>query len=113
MTQSKWFLDLDAYGRDLERLAALEGFGGHYMQLARGALWPCQVAAHHDAFAKRFGFNMYASSDDALLLDSIGSVSQIEAFRRRPHPMCRHCDNGALTIAPWKQSGYEAGEWLA
>jgi len=88
-------------------------FGGHYMQLARGALWPCQVAAHHDAFAKRFGFNMHASSDDALLLDSIGSVSQIETFRRRPHPMCRHCDNDALTVMPWGRSKLSADEWLA
>lgn len=88
-------------------------FGGHFLQLADGAIWPCQVTAHHGPLAERFALDLHASADDALPLDSIGSVDQIEAFRRRPHPMCRYCNNGALTVAPWERSKLEAGEWLA
>ena len=88
-------------------------FGGHHMQLARGALWPCQVAAHHGDFAQRFGFNMHDAPDDSLPLAAIESADDIETFRRRAHPMCRFCDNGALTVAQWKPSKLEAGEWLA
>lgn len=78
-----------------------------------GALWPCQVAAHHGDFAQRFGFDMHDAPDDSLPLAAIGSADDIETFRRRAHPMCRFCDNGALTVAQWKSSKLEAGEWLA
>ena len=88
-------------------------FGGHHMQLARGALWPCQVAAHHGDFAQRFGFDMHDAPDDSLPLAAIESADDVETFRRRAHPMCRFCDNGALTVAQWKPSKLEAGEWLA
>lgn len=87
-------------------------FGGHFLQLARGALFSCQVAAHHGPLAWRFGLDLHASPDDALPLESIDAVSQIEAFRRRSHSMCRYCNNGALTVAPWERSKLEAGEWL-
>lgn len=88
-------------------------FGGCYLQLSRGAIWPCQVAALHGAFARRFGYEMHDSPDDSLALDTIGSVDDIEEFRRRPHPMCRYCNSGALTVAPWEQSKLSAEEWLA
>ena len=88
-------------------------FGGCYLQLARGALWPCQVAAHHSSFAQRFGYDLHDKPDDALPLSSIASTDDIETFRRRPHPMCRHCDNDALTVVPWDRSKLAADEWLA
>ena len=46
-------------------------------------------------------------------LDAIGSTGDIERFRRRSHPMCRHCDNSALTVEPWGRSKLVAEEWLA
>ena len=88
-------------------------FGGRFLQLMRGAIWPCQVSAHHGAFSQRFGFDMHDTPDDALALGSIVSTDQIEDFRRRSHHMCRYCDNDALTVAPWEQSKLEAEEWLA
>ena len=88
-------------------------FGGHFLQLARGAIWPCQVAALHGAFARRFGYAMHDGPDDSLPLEAIGSADDIEKFRRRPHPMCRYCDNDALTVAPWGRSELVAEEWLA
>lgn len=88
-------------------------FGGCYLQLARGAIWPCQVAAHHGSFARHFGYDMHDGPDDSLPLASIASADDIETFRRRSHPMCRHCDNDALTVVPWKQSNLDAAEWLA
>lgn len=88
-------------------------FGGHFMQLARGAIWPCQVTAHHGPLSRRFGLALRCEADDSLPLTSIISVDDMECFRRRPHPMCRHCDNGALMVAPWERSKLEAGEWLA
>ena len=88
-------------------------FGGCYLQLSQGAIWPCQVAAHHGAFAQRFGYGMHAEPDDALPLAPLRSAGQIEDFRRRSHPMCRYCRNDALTVSPWGQSKLEAGEWLA
>lgn len=88
-------------------------FGGRYLQLARGAIWPCQVAAHHGSFARRFGYDMHDSPTDSLPLSSVGSTDDIETFRRMPHPMCRHCDNDALTVAPWERSKLAADEWLA
>ena len=88
-------------------------FGGRFMQLSRGAIWPCQVTALHGAFARQFGYGMHDEPEDSLALDAIGSADDIENFRRRSHPMCRYCDNGALTVAPWEQSKFEAEEWLA
>ena len=88
-------------------------FGGCYLQLSRGAIWPCQVSALHGAFSRRFGYDMHSEADDSLSLDAIASVSDIEEFRRRSHPMCRHCNNDGLTIAPWERSRLAAEEWLA
>ena len=87
--------------------------GGHCLQLARGAIWPCQLAAYHGAFSHRFGYDMHDGPDDFLALGTIDSTDDIETFRRRPHPMCRHCDNASLAVVPWRQSGFEAEEWLA
>lgn len=88
-------------------------FGGSYLQLARGAIWPCQVAAHHGSFARRFGYGMHDTPDDSLPLASIGSTDDIETFRRMAHPMCRYCNNDALAVAPWERSSLDAAEWLA
>jgi len=88
-------------------------FGGHNLQLARGAIWPCQIAAHHGSFARRFGYDMHDEPDDSLPLASIRSTDDIETFRRRSHPMCRHCENAALCVVPWKRSQLDAAEWLA
>lgn len=88
-------------------------FGGRYLQLARGAIWPCQVAAHHGSFAKRFGYSMHDTPEDSLPLAAIGSTDDIETFRRTPHPMCRYCRNDALTVMPWEHSQLDATEWLA
>lgn len=87
--------------------------GGRTLQLAHGAIWPCQVTAHHSDFARRFGFDMHDGPDDSLPLESISSTNDIEAFRRRSHPMCRYCDNDALTVAPWGRSKLAAEEWLS
>ena len=87
-------------------------FGGNYLQLARGAIWPCQVAAHHGAFARRFGYDMRDAPDDSLPLAFVGSTDDIETFRRMPHSMCRHCDIDALSVVPWERSKLTADEWL-
>ena len=83
------------------------------MQMARGSLWPCQVAAHHGPLAARFGYDMRDGEGDSLPLAGIRSAGDIESFRRRPHPMCRFCDNGKLSIVPWRRSELVAEEWLA
>ncbi|MBQ9003765.1 MAG: hypothetical protein IJ087_18120, partial [Eggerthellaceae bacterium] len=88
-------------------------FGGNYLQLARGAIWPCQVAAHHGAFARRFGYDMHDAPVDSLPLASIVSADDIETFRRMAHPLCRYCDNDVLTVVPWERSNLSADEWLA
>ena len=87
-------------------------FGGCFLQLARGAIWPCQVAAHPSSFASCFGYDIHDAPADSLPLASIGSADDIETFRRTPHPMCRHCNNDALVVTPWKRSDLAADEWL-
>ena len=88
-------------------------FGGYYLPLARGAIWPCQVAAHHGSFARRFGYDMHDVPADSLSLAAIASTDDIEAFRRMSHPMCRYCDVDALSVVPWGRSALAADEWLA
>jgi len=73
-------------------------FGGHFLQLSHGAIWPCQVTAHHDYFSKRFGYDMHDGPEDSLPLECIASIENIETFRRKSHPMCRFCDNESLTV---------------
>ena len=107
-------LALDPEGR-CDPVSSFVGcpLGGCTMQIARGALWPCQVAAHHGFFTRRFGYAMHDDEGDSLSLASIASADDIENFRRSPHPMCRHCDSGRLSVAPWKRSAFAADEWLA
>lgn len=107
-------LALDPEGRcDRAKSFTSCPFGGRFLQLARGAIWPCQISAHGSTFAQRFGYNMHADADDCLPLDSIESADEIETFRRRSHPMCRYCNNDALTVVPWMRSELAAEEWLA
>ena len=87
-------------------------FGGINLQLARSALWPCQVAAHHGAFEQSFGYHMENQPEDSLPLASLETTDQIEAFRRKAHPLCRHCANDRLTIAAWERSTGDASEWI-
>ena len=87
-------------------------FGGRYLQLRDGALWPCQVAALHGALNARFGCAFQSSPDDCLPLEEIASTDQIEDFRRHAHPMCRYCDNDHLTVTGWQRSKCDASEWL-
>ena len=88
-------------------------FGGHFLQLAHGAIWPCQVTAHHECFSKRFGYDMHDSPEDSFPLGCIASVEDIEIFRRKPHPMCRFCDNDSLSVMPWERSKLVEDEWLS
>lgn len=107
-------LSLDPEGRCSSSQSFIScPFGGCFLQLARGAIWPCQVTAYHGIFARRFGYDMSDGPDDSLPLDSISSTNDIESFRRRPHPMCRYCNSEALTVAPWERSSFAAEEWLA
>ena len=87
-------------------------FGGRYLQLRAGAIWPCQLAALHGALDARFGCALHTSQDDSLRLEELSSAEQIEAFRRHAHPMCRYCDNDQLTVAAWERSKLAADEWL-
>ena len=98
-------------GQDPAASFAACPFGGINLQLARCALWPCQVAAHHGALERRFGYHMQGCAEDSLPLESIDSVDQIESFRRAVHPFCRHCANDELTIVEWKSSVCDPGEW--
>ena len=88
-------------------------FGGRFMQLYDGRLWPCQVTAHHDPLNQHFGTQLQAQEQDSLPLEIISSIDQIEDFRRRPHPMCRYCDNDHLTVVKWSIPHRQACEWLA
>lgn len=88
-------------------------FGGYFLQLSRGAIWPCQVAAHHGYFSERFGYEMHDGPEDSLPLKSIASIDDIETFRRKPHPMCRYCDNDYLAVMPWERSKLVDDEWLS
>ncbi len=107
-------LAIDTEGKcDQSRSFTSCPFGGCYLQLARGAVWPCQVAAHHRSLSKRFGYDMHGDFADSLPLASISSADDIETFRRMPHPMCRHCDNDSLAVAPWERFSLDAAEWLA
>jgi len=88
-------------------------FGGVNLQLARSAIWPCQVAAHHPPLEQHFGCHLRDCPEDSLLLASLDSVDQIEGFRRAAHPMCRYCANDKLTVVGWERSSFDPGEWIA
>lgn len=88
-------------------------FGGNYVQLHNGALYPCQVAAYHATLNAEFGTALASSDDDRLPLESITSTEQIDTFRRSAHPMCRFCDNDQLAVDSWRRSRRERSEWFA
>ena len=88
-------------------------FGGRTLQMSEGRIWPCQVAAHHAPLNEKFGLGIHAQPQDSLAIADIASTDQIEELRRRPHPMCRYCDMERLSIAQWRVSSLEAGEWLS
>jgi len=87
-------------------------FGGRTLQMSEGRIWPCQVAAHHGTLNKRFDLDMHSQPQDSLVIADITSTDQIEELRRHPHPMCRYCDMEHLSVAKWRRSSFEAGEWL-
>ena len=88
-------------------------FGGSYLLLGEGRLWPCQVAARSGALNARFGTRFLPQEEDGLVLADIASVSDLERFRRKAHPMCRFCDNDRLAVVEWGRSRQAPEEWLA
>ena len=87
-------------------------FGGCYLMLEGGRLWPCQVAARSEALNARFGTRFLPGEEDGLALSEVATVSDLERFRRRAHPMCRFCDNDKLAIVDWGRSKRVPEEWL-
>ena len=88
-------------------------FGGVFMQLHGGRLWPCQVAGRSQALNRRFGTSFQPMQEDSLLLSEIRTVDDIEAFRRQAHPMCRYCDNDGLAVSAWARSARTPDEWIS
>ena len=87
-------------------------FGGSYLLLGEGRLWPCQVAARSGALNAYFGTRILPQEEDSLALADIASVSDLDRFRRKAHPMCRFCDNDKLTVVEWGRSKRAPEEWL-
>ncbi len=86
--------------------------GGHTMQLLDGKIYPCNRGALLDIVNERFGTSFAHEEGDYLALGEIGSVEELDSFRRTPRPMCRYCASSIAERIPWHRSSCDAEEWL-
>ena len=86
--------------------------GGTIMQLRDGKIFACNRSALIDKLNKRFGTALAHEPGDYLELGSIRSVSEIEAFRRTPKPLCSHCAQGLTRRIAWEPSQRAFDEWF-
>lgn len=94
-------LALDPTGSQDERHSFVNcTFGGCYPQLARGALWPCQVAAHHGSLAR--------GASRWIWLLAMGTVCRWMDLRRRGRligfGVGRILCAAFATMMPWRSS---------
>ena len=104
---------LDEEGRQ-DRTASFNRcpLGGYCMQLLDGKIFPCNRGALLSIVNERFGTAFAHEKDDYLELDAIRSVEDIDAMRRRSHPMCRYCATQLDERIAWRRSAAERDEWL-
>ena len=86
---------------------------GVTMQLLDGRIYPCNRGAFLDRLNRRFGTSFAHEEGDYLELSSIGSVAEIDCFRRSPKPMCRYCECTDTEVVHWGRSTRSADEWIA
>ena len=70
------------------------------------------MPASSEALNACFGTRILRQEEDGLALADIASVSDLDRFRRKAHPMCRFCDNDKLVVAEWGRSKHAPEEWL-
>lgn len=86
--------------------------GGYSLQLLNGKIFPCNRGALLGIANERFGTAFTHEKDDYIELSTIRSVEDIDAMRRRAHPMCRYCATSLDEQIEWHRSAVERDEWL-
>ena len=86
--------------------------GGSTMQLLDGCIYPCNRGALLGIVNARFGTAFTHEENDRLELDRIGSVEEIDRFRRSARPMCRYCVSAIAERIDWRRSDVDRYEWL-
>ena len=82
------------------------------LQLRDGALFPCNRGAYMDVLNEAFGTGFTHQPGDFIRIADLKSADGLDSFRRRPHPMCRYCDNDASRVADWERTRHDPHEWI-
>ena len=82
------------------------------LQLRGGALYPCNRGAYMDVLNGAFGTEFIHQPGDFVNIADLKSAEDLDSFRRRPHPMCRYCDNDATRRVNWARSKRDPHEWI-
>ncbi len=116
------FLDAESYERDLGQLASVDGVEGYFSSVAlmggEPLLHPRLVDIIETTRAHLLQQDVVLCTNGLLLkrMDDGFWRALVECdvwLLISPHPVCRYCDNDALTVMPWERSCLAADEWLA
>lgn len=83
------------------------------INLYKGRLYHCPVAAYIKYFNRQFGTNLQTSSSDSLDIYERGlEPKDVFEFISRPIPFCRYCASHATTYGhPWEPTKKDISEW--
>ena len=82
------------------------------LQLRDVALFPCNRGAYMDVLNDAFGTEFIHQPGDFINISDLKSADDLDSFRRRPHPMCRYCDNDASCVTDWERTRRDPHEWI-
>ena len=111
--RSFWYSPMDLEGKH----DAYENFikcrvGNWCINLDKGKLYPCAMAANIDIFNNYFGTKLTFGEDDIVDIYQVDSAEEITERLARPMDFCRYCNIESRTYDnPWEMSKCDIKEW--
>ena len=104
---------LDLSGGQNPALSFLNCQHAGCINLYKGRLYHCPVAAYIKYFNRQFGTNLPLSTSDSLDIHERGvGPTDVFEFCARPIPFCRYCASRATTYGhPWEPTKKDISEW--
>ncbi len=111
--KTSYKIPLDITGQQNEQLSYIKCPFPGCVQLNRGKIYKCPIAAYIEHFNKYFNQNLEISEGDYIDIYKAQNIQEILDFLIRPIPFCRHCvNNKIISEMQWGISSKKIEEWI-
>lgn len=111
--KTSYKIPLDINGKGHEQINYLKCIFPGCIQLHKGRIYRCPIAAYIKHFNKFYNQNLEIGEGDYLDIYKIKDVQEILDYIIKPIPFCRHCvTNKAISGLKWQLSSKKIEEWI-